>query len=211
MYYYLLSARLPFVSDQMGELISLHRFGRIPDVRRIIPTVSDHVLEILKRCLAKHPGDRYQSAEELAEDLQIAVYNLRETEGCSFARAWTDSTVFVQGGRDNYRILFELPNDRLQEVYLEVGIGDDGQRILSVFSVRGPGDPKHFEFALKLNDKLTYGSLSIRNVNGQPMFVMTRTLRVTWSVPSTSVPLLLEIASPRADHVEMQLTNADLY
>lgn len=45
MYYYLISARLPFVSDQMGELISLHRFGRVPDVRSIIPTVSDHVLE----------------------------------------------------------------------------------------------------------------------------------------------------------------------
>ncbi|AGA26007.1 serine/threonine protein kinase [Singulisphaera acidiphila] len=209
MYYYLISARLPFVSDQMGELISLHRFGRVPDVRSIIPTVSDHVLEILKRCLAKHPDDRYQSAEDLADDLQIAVYNLRETE--ALVRESVEGLhCFIQGGRDNYRILFELPNDRLQEVYLEVSQGDQGQRILSVFSVCGPGDPKHYEFALKLNDKLTYGSLSIRNVNGQPMFVMTRAFARDLVCAADVRAALLEIAR-RADHVEMQLTNADLY
>ncbi|WP_406696496.1 serine/threonine-protein kinase [Singulisphaera sp. Ch08] len=209
MYYYLISARLPFVSEQMGELISLHRFGRVPDVKAIIPTISDHVLTILNRCLAKHPDDRYQSAEELAEDLQIAIFNLRETE--SLVRESVEGlNCFIQGGRDNYRILFELPNDRLQEVYLEVTQDDLGQRILSVFSVCGPGDPKHYEFALKLNDKLIYGSLSIRNVNGQPMFVMTRTFARDLVSAADVRSALLEIAR-RADHVEMQLTNADLY
>jgi serine/threonine protein kinase len=209
MYYYLISARLPFASEQMGELISLHRFGPVPDLSTIIPNVPEHVNAILKRCLAKHPEDRYQSAEELADDLQIAVYNLRETE--TLVRESVDGLeCFIQGGRDNYRIMFELPNDRLQEVYLEVTQGEQGQRNLSVFSVCGPADPKHYEFALKLNDRLTYGSLSIRNVNGQPMFVMTRTFTRDLVCAADVRGALLEIAR-RADHVEMQLTNADLY
>lgn len=209
MYYYLISARLPFASEHMGELISLHRFGPVPDLRSIVPTVPDHVNAILQRCLAKHPDDRYQSAEELADDLQVAIYNLRETE--VLVRESVEGLhCFIQGGRDTYRILFELPNDRLQEVYLEVTLGDQGQRLLSVFSVCGPADPKHYEFALKLNDRLTYGSLSIRSVNGQPMFVMARTFARDLVCGADVRAALLEIAR-RADHVEMQLTNADLY
>jgi len=209
MYFYLLSARLPFASDHMGELISLHRFGQVPDLRNFAPETSEQVLSILKRCLEKHPEDRYQSADELTHDLQVAIFNLRDTE--SLVRESVDGlNCFLQGGRDLYRILFELPNDRLQEVYLEVSQGDHGQRVLSVFSVCGPADPKHYEFALKLNDRLTYGSLSIRNVNGQPMFVMTRAFPRDLVSAADIRAALLEIAG-RADHVEMQLTNADLY
>ncbi len=68
----------------------------------------------------------------------------------------------------------------------------------------------YFEFALKLNDKLTYGSLSIREVNGQPMFVMTRTFARDLVCAADIRAALIEIAR-RADHVEQQLTNADIY
>ena len=60
-------------------------------------------------------------------------------------------------------------------MYVEGTSGKRGERLLTVFSVCGPADARHFEYALKLNAELTYGSLSVRAVNGQPMFVMTRT------------------------------------
>ena len=69
-----------------------------------------------------------------AQDLQAAVYNLRETE--SLVRECVEGLhCFIQGGRDTYRILFPLPNDRLQEVYLEVTQGKQGERLLSVASL----------------------------------------------------------------------------
>ena len=71
-------------------------------------------------------------------------------------------------------------------------------------SVCGPADPKHFEFALKLNEKLTYGSISIRNVNGQPMFVMTRAYPDVNAGPEEIRAAVLEIAR-RSDWVEQQL------
>jgi serine/threonine-protein kinase len=209
MYYYLLSGRLPFTSDHIGNLIQLHRDGPIPDIRAIAPAVPDIVASIIDRCLAKAPEDRFQSADGLAEELQTAVYHLRDTE--SLVRESLDGLdCFVQGGRDYYRVLFQLPGDRLQEVYVEPAEGKRGERLLSVFSVCGPADPRHFEFALRVNAKLTFGSLSIREVNGQPMFVMTRTFARDHVCASEVRSALQEIAR-RADRIEQQLNDADLY
>ena len=80
MYYYLLSERLPFASDQLGQLIQLHREEPVPDIRRIVPEVPDFVATIIGRCLAKYPEQRYETADELADDLQSAIYQLRDTE-----------------------------------------------------------------------------------------------------------------------------------
>lgn len=209
MYYYLLSARLPFASEQISQLISMHRYDAVPDITLVADSVPEMVVAIIERCLAKQPVDRFGSADELAEALSIAISNIRETE--SLVRESVEGLhCFIQGGRDNYRIMFPLPNDRLQEVYVEVSQSEQGQRLLSVFSVCGPADPKHFEFALKMNDKLTYGSLSIRVVNGQPMFVMTRTFSRDLVSAADIRPALLEIAR-LGDQVEQKLTNADLY
>ncbi|WP_422927039.1 serine/threonine protein kinase [Singulisphaera sp. PoT] len=209
MYYYLLTGRLPYVSDQIGHLIQLHRTEPVPDVRDISPDVPDDVAAILQRCLAKRPEDRPESADHLSESISTALLNLRETE--SLVRESVEGLdCFIQGGRDNYRILFPLPNDRLQEVYIEVSCGEDGGRHLSVFSICGPADPKYFEFALRMNDKLTYGSLSIRSVHDQPMFVMTRTFAREHVCSADIRSALLEIAR-RGDHIEHLLTNADLY
>jgi serine/threonine-protein kinase len=209
MYYTLLSGHLPFASNQIIELIRLHRDALIPDLRATVPEVPDAVTAIIARCLAKRPDQRYATAEELAEDLETAITSLRDTE--SLVRESVEGLpCFVQGGRDHFRVLFPLPNDRLQEVYLEVTQGRHGERFLSVFSVCGPAQLEHFEFALKLNAELTYGSLSIRNVNGQPMFVMSRTFPRDRIATVDVRAALLEIAR-RADRVEQELTDADLY
>jgi serine/threonine-protein kinase len=209
MYYYLLSARLPFASDQISHLVHLHRHEPVPEIRRVAPQVPEVVSKILGRSLAKQPKDRYESADELADDLKAAVLHLRDTEGL-VRESVEGLSCFVQGGRDHFCILFQLPSERLQEVYLEVTRSPQGDRLLSIFSVCGPADPRHFEYALKLNAKLTYGSLSIRNVNGQPMFVMTRTYPRDHVNAAEIRAALLEIAR-RGDRVEEQLFHVDLY
>jgi eukaryotic-like serine/threonine-protein kinase len=209
MYYYLLSARLPFASDQISQLILRHRHEPAPDVRLVASGVPNSVSSIIDRCLAKRPEDRFESAAELAVELQGVIYQLRDTE--SLIRESIEGLdCFMQGSHDHYRIIFHLPTNRLQEVYVEVSQGPGGERVLSVFSVCGPADPKHFEFALRLNDKLSYGSLSVRNVNGDPMFVMNRTFARDLTCASDVRAALLEIAR-RSDRVEQQLTDADLY
>src|SRR5262249_24367376 len=137
MYYYLLTARLPFASDQISQRVARHREQPIPDVRQVAPTLPDSLSSIIGRCLAKRPEERYGSAAELAEELQSLVLQLRDTE--SLIRESVEGVdCFVQGGRDNFRIFFRLPGNRLQEVYAEVSQGPSEERLLSVFSVCGP-------------------------------------------------------------------------
>ena len=209
MFYYLLSARLPFSADRIARLIRLHRLEPVPDIRAIVPNINEQLTEILARCLAKEPSARHASAEELADDLDTAIAHLRDTEGL-LRESVEGLDCFIQGARDHFRILFKLPNDRLQEVYLEVGQNRHDERLLSVFSVCCPAEFRHYEFALKLNAEMTYGGLSIREVNGQAMFVMTRTFPRGHVHPDDIRAALIDIAK-RSDWVEQQLTHADVY
>ncbi|MBX6312805.1 MAG: serine/threonine protein kinase [Isosphaeraceae bacterium] len=209
MYFFLLTARLPFASDNLGTLIRLHQRQAVPDVRRWAPAVPDEVAAILGRLLAKTPDGRYESAEALADDLKGVLAHLRDSEAL-IREGLVGLEGYIQGGRDQFRILLPVPGDRLQEVYVEACQSREGQRLVRIFSVCGPADPRHFEFALKLNTELTIGGLSIKEVNGQPMFVMTRTYAWAHVTPADIRAAILEIAR-RGDWVEQQLTQNDLF
>jgi serine/threonine protein kinase len=204
-----LSGRLPLVADSVGQLIQLHRSRPIPDIREFVPSIPESLVEILARCLAKSPDDRYANAAELAEALQVAIYHLRDTE--SLVRESAEGLdCFIQGYRDTFRLILSLPGDRLQEVIVESSEGKNQERLLSVFSVCGPADPTYYEYALRLNSHLTYGSISVHDVLGTPMFVMSRTfLRDTVGAEDLR-HALVEIAR-RSDRIEKQLTRMDQY
>ena len=63
-----------------------------------------------------------------------------------------------------------------------------------MFSVCRPAEPAYFTFALKLNAQLTFGSISMHDVLGSPMFVMSRTFVATRSRTEEVRDALLEIA-----------------
>jgi serine/threonine-protein kinase len=209
MYFYLLSARLPFASDNLSTLIRMHRRDPVPDIRRLVPEAPDAIAAILARCLAKVPEERYRSADELAEDLQAVVFQLRDTESL-IRESLEGLDCVISGERDLYRILVQVPEGRLQEVRVEVAEGRRHRRFLSVYSVCCPADPSHYEFALKLNAELSYGGLSVRDVDGQPMFVMSRAYPGANASPAEVRAAVQEIAR-RSDWVEQQLTRADVF
>jgi len=209
MYYYLLSARLPFASERLGKLIRMHREMPVPDVRRLAPAVTEDMASILARCLAKQPAIRYASADELANDLQSTLLGLSDPDDL-IREGLNGLGAVVMGGRGHYRVLLQLPGGRLQEVYVEATADRLGRRLLSVFSVCCPSEPDHFEFALRLNAELTYGGLSIREVDGRPMFVMTRSYPGGLASPDEIRAAIQEIAR-HSDRVEQQLTRADIF
>lgn len=209
MYYYLLSGRLPYSADSIKQLIAQHQSWPIPDIREQVEDIPQLVVNVLERTLAKNPSDRYANAEELADDLMVAIHRLRDTETL-VNESVKGLDCFVQGARDLFRIIFPLPGDRLQEVLVEGNEGKNQDPYLSVFSVCAPADPAYFEYALKLNARLTYGSLSIRDVLGVPMFVMSRTFARDRVRTEDIRDALVEIAR-RADRIEHQLTKLDQY
>ncbi len=207
--FHTLTGCLPFTAENISQLIQVHQTHPIPDVREFDDAVPDLLVEILQRCLAKSPSDRYSSAMDLADSLQIAVHRLRDTE--TLVRESTKGLdCFIQGACDTFRIILPLPGDRLQEVVIEATEGKNNERYLSVFSVCGPADPDHFAYALKLNAQLTFGSISMHDVLGSPMFVMSRTFPRDTVRAEDVRDALLEIAR-RSDSIEKQLTRLDQY
>ena len=207
--FHTLSGRLPFAANTVGQLIQLHQKQPVPDIRQFVATIPDILVEIIEKCLAKSPANRFETARELAEALQRAIQRQRDTESL-VREAAKGLDCFIQGYGDTFRLILTLPGDRLQEVVIEATEEKNKERYLSVFSVCGPADPAYFKYALTLNSHLTFGSISIHDVLGNPMFVMSRTFPRDTVRTEDVRDALLEIGR-RADYVEKQLTRLDQY
>jgi tRNA A-37 threonylcarbamoyl transferase component Bud32 len=65
----LLTGRLPFQGDTLAMLFRAHREGRVPPLRELRPDAPPWLEAWIGRLLAKRAHERYQSAEEAADDL----------------------------------------------------------------------------------------------------------------------------------------------
>ncbi len=207
--YHCLSGQLPLAAENVGELIQLHRTRAVPDIREIVPRIPESLALILTRCLAKSPADRFGSAAELADALHGLGLRLGDIEAL-VRESVQGLGCFIQGHRDTFRLIVPLPDDRLQEVVVEATEGANQDPVLTVFSVCGPADPAYFQYALRLNAQLTFGSISVHDVLGSPMFVMSRTFSRETARPEDLRGAILEIAR-RSDRIEKKLTRMDQY
>lgn len=66
----LLTGRTPFVGENAFAVMKQSAQEPAPKVRRLAPHVDRDLETICDRCLEREPADRYQSAAELADDLQ---------------------------------------------------------------------------------------------------------------------------------------------
>jgi serine/threonine-protein kinase len=78
----MLAGRRLFLGDSDYQTVKLVQQANIPSLRKINPDVPEHLEAIINKALARDRAHRYQTAEELAEDLaqfmsshQIAVTN----------------------------------------------------------------------------------------------------------------------------------------
>ncbi|MBI5853185.1 MAG: serine/threonine protein kinase [Planctomycetes bacterium] len=71
--YYGLSGRAPFAGVPLAELHAAVGSVEPPPLGSLNPAVPLEVVKIVERAMSKQPGDRYPSAEALAEDLERAL------------------------------------------------------------------------------------------------------------------------------------------
>ncbi len=69
-YYQMLSGKLPFQSTNPYALVKEKLLETPAPIEEVVPGVDERTRAIVGRMMAKEPGDRYQSAGELAADLQ---------------------------------------------------------------------------------------------------------------------------------------------
>lgn len=87
----------PFRASDVGELLRQHAVKPVPDLRWIRPDLSQALVRIIEKLLAKDPDDRYQSGKGLLADL-LQIDRLA---------ALRDQAIL--GTRDERQTLFETP------------------------------------------------------------------------------------------------------
>ncbi len=208
--YYLLTARLPFIADKITHLVQLKLRQDPPPLQELAPAVPDVLADLVHRLLHRDPANRYDSAESLSLDLRSLLGRLRDTSTLVEESTRELGAYVQQTERDRFRIVVPVPGQRIHEVYIEAVPGSGHEALLSVYAVCAPADADHFEFALKLNSRLTHGSVSIRDFYGKSMFVMSRTFNRGSLTNEELRSAILEIAI-HSDHVEELLTQTDVY
>jgi serine/threonine protein kinase len=73
-----LTGRLPFDARTSREVVAMQLGTRAPSIMSIAPTVPAKLAQIVERCLAKRPEQRFSSAAAFAEALEQAVEPQRE-------------------------------------------------------------------------------------------------------------------------------------
>lgn len=71
--YEMLTGKLPFEADTMASLCYQITMAEFPPPQTLNPAVSENVAKIVRRCLEKNPAERYQSANEILEDVRRAL------------------------------------------------------------------------------------------------------------------------------------------
>jgi type II secretory pathway predicted ATPase ExeA len=77
-YYHLLTGRPPFEGADVAAVEQAHLHGPVPDPRALVPTLSATCADLVRRMLAKAPGARPQSAQEVVWEGRRALVELGE-------------------------------------------------------------------------------------------------------------------------------------
>ncbi len=74
--YFCATGRLPFVGRNPHHLLKLLLEGEYPDPLRLHPEIGADLAAIMNKALARAPGDRYQTAAEMAGDLDAFLVEM---------------------------------------------------------------------------------------------------------------------------------------
>ena len=207
-YFSLLTGRLPFLDNSLAELARQHASDDIPDICQLCPDVPSDAAQVIRKCLAKQPGDRYSHAGELHHELR-AVYGGLRTMASLVHIALDGLHLQLTGADDRFQAQVQLPGGRTQTVFMEgcqsAAVAD---RVVKIYSVCGPARESFYRRALELNAELPHGSIAIEAVDGQPFFVMSNAYPRSTCDPEEIRRSVLMIAQ-HADDVEKCLTQTD--
>ena len=74
--YFCATGRLPFIGRNAHHLLKLLLEGEYPDPLRLRPSVGAELAQIMDKSLARAPGERYQSAGEMADRLRAFLTDM---------------------------------------------------------------------------------------------------------------------------------------
>ena len=195
------------------SLLQLARFGRtetIPNVREIRPELSPAIAECVELLTAASLSQRPADAVVAARLLHAVLGSERDLESLFVEAFSNDTTIQWKRFGEQYRLIRQLPGNRQQIIYVETTEHATHERILLIYSTCCDANPCFYENALRQNWKVMHGSLAIKDIDGQPMFVVINAYPRSTVAPEEIRRSVLDIAI-LADEVERHLTGMDRY
>jgi hypothetical protein len=102
-----------------------------------------------------------------------------------------------------------IARGRTQRVILNFTAKDfEDEALIVVYTECGPANPSNYEWALRQNVRMSFGSIGVRDRAGQPTFVMVDTHHRATVAPAELRKSILLLAK-RGDGLEDALTQAD--
>lgn len=204
----MLIGRLPWRDVSFSELIRHGRTETVPNVRDLRPELSVEVAECVALLTAANPSQRPADAAAASLLLHAVLGLERDLESLLIEAFGHEPTVTWTRSGENYCVTRKLPGDRNQRVFLEPTPHAVHERVLLLYSICCPAIPSYYEQALLQNAVVLHGSLAIREINGQKMFVVINAYPRSTVAPEEIRQSVLEIAA-QADQVEERLTEQD--
>lgn len=206
--YLCLTGQLPYQAETLAQLRWQGQSQKVPNVRDLRPEVSLEIASCVAQMTDPTPGNRPKDAIEAAQKLHAVLGHERDLESLLIEAFRHHPGVTWERAGEGYRLLREFPNNRRQTVFMEPSSHDVGDRLLLFYSVCGPADPTYYEQALLLNSEMRHGSLAVREIEGEPHFIIVDTYPRSTVDPEEIRRTVLDIAH-HADSVEHQLTGLD--
>lgn len=208
-YYVMLTGKMPFVGKNLNSLISCILAGEYPGVRRIKPDIPLEMAEAISLLLAPDPQHRPTDGFGASQLLQAVLGSTRDLDSLVYEAFRSCSNITWSSAGDKVEVQLNLPGGRHQTVFLANSDHPAGDRLLNMYSVCCKAKPEFFEEALRLNGVVPHGSLSIKDIDGVPHFVMVDTYPRATVSDEEIRRSVLEVGC-RADEVELLLTNSDI-
>ena len=75
-FYHLLTGQLPFDSESSMSIIASHLTDPVPDLKKIVPEISDHSVKIIRKMMEKSKDSRYSTWDDALNDIEEAINRL---------------------------------------------------------------------------------------------------------------------------------------
>lgn len=204
----LLIGRLPWREVSLTELARCGRTETVPNIRDLRPELSLEVAECVALMTAPTPDRRPADAVAAAQLLHAVLGLERDLESLLMEAFGNDTTATWVRDGENFCVTRQLPGNRRQKVFLEPTQHAVHERILLLYSICCRATPNYYEQALQQNAVVMHGSLAIREIDGQKMFVVINAYPRSTVEPEEIRRSVIEIAA-QADQVEQHLTGQD--
>lgn len=205
----MLTGRVPFEGKTVKQLMTQVRKEPFPDIRVDCPDLPVEVVDLLNWLVARDPNNRPHDADEAQPRLYSVLDQIRDVRQL-LEEAFRDEQGIIWAVRDDeFDVTVKLRNGRQQRVVIAPNNNSGPFKQLQIFSIGGPAQARHFELALRRNAAQPHGSIAIRDVHGQPHFVVVEN-HSRAKVDADELCRSVRHIARHADSVEEFLTGQDL-